>query len=209
MTDPERAAYDALCCYTLAHRDPAFIHQHVVDAFAVQRADADTQPIALCFGLVGLYLRVERGATGRQVQRVHMALARRRRAWPAFALPADRGEPNAADVMRAPPGPERDRAIDAWCAGVWAAFRDQRAAVDALLAEHGFELPEAPGPARARRRGRGGAKPRGRWRRSARLTTTLGGSPCTSAGAVSRARRQPSRPRSARDGAARRRRDRR
>ncbi len=30
----------------------------------------------------------------------------------------------ATDVMRAPPGPERDRAIDAWCASVWSAYRD-------------------------------------------------------------------------------------
>ena len=34
-------AYNELCCYTLTHGDPAFIHQHVVDAFAVQTADED------------------------------------------------------------------------------------------------------------------------------------------------------------------------
>jgi hypothetical protein len=32
----EKSAYDELCFYTLAHarQDPAFIHQHVVDAYA-------------------------------------------------------------------------------------------------------------------------------------------------------------------------------
>jgi hypothetical protein len=131
--DPEQAAYDELCCYTFGLRDEDFIHQHVVDAFVVQRADASTKPIALAFGLVGLYLKVEQGTTGAQVQGVHMALARRDRSWPAFALPRQRGAVTAIDVMRAPPGPERQRAIEAWCASVWAAFRDQRDAVMALL----------------------------------------------------------------------------
>jgi hypothetical protein len=30
-------AYNELCCYTLAHGDASFIHQHVVDAFAARR----------------------------------------------------------------------------------------------------------------------------------------------------------------------------
>jgi len=132
--DPERAAYDELCCYTFGLRDEAFIHQHVVDAFVVQRADASTKPIALVFGLVGLYLKVEQGTTGSQVQGVHMALARRDRSWPAFTLPRERGALTAIDVMKAPPGPERHRAIDAWCASVWAAFRQDELAVAALKA---------------------------------------------------------------------------
>ena len=138
VDDPERAAYDALCCYTFGLHDADFIHQHVVDAFIVQRADASTRPIALAFGLVGLYLKVEQGTTGQRIQMVHMALARRERSWPAFALPPQRGALTAIDVMKAPPGPERERAIEAWCASVWAAFReDQRllAALKALLAE--------------------------------------------------------------------------
>ena len=131
--DPEQTAYDELCGYTFGLRDADFIHQHVVDAFIVQRADASTKPIALAFGLVGLYLKVEQGTTGSQIQGVHMALARRPRSWPAFALPRERGALTAIDVMQAPPGPERVRAIEAWCASVWAAFRDQREAVAALL----------------------------------------------------------------------------
>lgn len=49
----EPAAYDELQAYTLAHGDPAFIHQHVVDAWAAQHADEETKPIALTFALVG------------------------------------------------------------------------------------------------------------------------------------------------------------
>ena len=51
-------AYHELCYYTLAHRDPSFIHQHVVDAFAAQHADEKTKPIKLTFALVGALLGV-------------------------------------------------------------------------------------------------------------------------------------------------------
>lgn len=134
--DRERVAYDELCLYTLGLRDAAFIHQHVVDAFIVQHADASTKPIGLTFGLVGLCLHVERRLTGKQVQRVHMALARGQRSWPSFPLPRDRGELTASAVMQAPPGPARDQAIDAWCDSVWEAFRDCHAEVAALLDGH-------------------------------------------------------------------------
>ena len=134
----EQRAYDELCCYTLAHGAPSFIHQHVVDAWAVQRADEATKPITITFGLIGLYLRVEQQWSGRRVQRAHMALAREKHAWPAFVLPRDRGAVTAATVMTAPPGPERDAAIDAWCAAVWNAVRGNRETVVALLDQHGI-----------------------------------------------------------------------
>lgn len=129
-------AYHALCAYTLTLHDPAFIHQHVVDAHAAQAADAGTKPIALSFALAGLYLHVEHGLSGREVQRAHMRMARARHAWPAFALPAHRGSMTAADVMARPEGPGRDAAIDAWCASVWEAFGASRPAVIALLERH-------------------------------------------------------------------------
>jgi hypothetical protein len=80
MDMTEQDAYHELCAYTLADRDPAFIHQHVVDAFAVQHADARTKPIAVTFAPVGLYLHIEKGYSGKLVQRVHMDLAKRKRA---------------------------------------------------------------------------------------------------------------------------------
>ncbi|HXG44976.1 MAG TPA: DUF5946 family protein [Gemmatimonadales bacterium] len=134
----ELEAYDELRAYTLSHRDPAFLHQHVVDAWTAQHADDRTKPIALAFALVGLCLHLERGFTGRQVQRVHMEMARRRKDWPAFPLPSERGGITARDVVREPPGPARDRAIDLWCAAVWEAFRESRPKVIRLLAEHGL-----------------------------------------------------------------------
>jgi hypothetical protein len=135
VTDAERDAYHELSAYTLSHGGTAFIHQHVVDAFAAQRANADSKAIGVAFALAGLYLHVEHGVTGRDVQRIHMLMARRKREWPAFALPPHRGATTAVDVMAIPAGPERDRAIDAWAASVWKAYADNRPAIVALLKE--------------------------------------------------------------------------
>lgn len=136
---PDQDAYDELASYTLTHGGRAFIHQHVVDASAAQQATPATKPIALAFALIGLYLHVERGFTGRQVQRAHMMLSKRSRDWPAFALPEHRGAMTAADVVAAPAGVERDRAIDAWCAAVWASYREAAPSVAALATAHGLD----------------------------------------------------------------------
>jgi len=135
----EREAYEALQFYTLALGDSDFLHQHIVDAWAAQHADEGTKPIAITFALVGLHLHLEKGFTGRQVQRAHMALARRPRVWPSFALPEERGAVTAVEVMAVAAGPERDRAIDRWCASVWAAFGASHRQVAELLASHGYE----------------------------------------------------------------------
>ena len=129
-TDP-RDAYNELCFYTLAHarQDLSFIHQHVVDAYAAQTADADSKPIKVAFALLGPYLQIEKGYTGAQVQKAHMQLGRKKQEWPTFALPRERGEMTAAEVLAVPPGPERDRAIQGWCASVWKAFAANRPAV--------------------------------------------------------------------------------
>ncbi len=82
-------AYDELYVYTMG-RD-GFILQHVVDAFGAQTASKDSKPMRVTFALVGLFLRVERQYSGRQVQDVHMQLARHRKQWPSIPLPEDRG----------------------------------------------------------------------------------------------------------------------
>jgi len=134
----EYDAYQELCSYSLAHPAPTFLHQHVVDAFAAQHASETTKPIQVTFALVGLYLHIERNFTGRQVQRAHMALASRTSSWPTLALPARRGSITVMDVLATPAGPDRDRAIDAWCAVVWDAYRDNEPAVTAFLRRHGI-----------------------------------------------------------------------
>ncbi len=134
----EQQACDGLQCYTLEHGGSGFIHQHVVDAWAAQHADEQNKPIGLTFALVGLYLHVERGFSGRQVQRVHMKLGQRKRTWPSFPLPRGRGSVTASHVIAAPAGPERDQAIDFWCASVWGAFSDSHRAVVELMQYHGI-----------------------------------------------------------------------
>ena len=133
MAPSEREAYDELCAYTLTHGDPEFIHQHVVDAFAAQQATHASKPIGVTFALGGLYLHVERGFTGREVQRVHMELARHKQSWPSFVLPSHRGVLTAIDVMRKSEGAARDRAIHDWAASVWSTFETNRQALITLL----------------------------------------------------------------------------
>ena len=124
--------YDQLALYTLELRDPAFIHQHIVDAFAVQHADADSKPIVIVFGLIGLYLYLEKGFTGRQVQRAHMRLARHRRTWVAPPIPQARAAIGVADVLGAPPGPARHATIRRWCEAVWQEWQHSRPQIVAL-----------------------------------------------------------------------------
>ena len=129
-----RAAYDEVYLYTMGR--PGFILQHVVDAFAVQRVNDDSKTIGLVFGLVGLYLHVEKQFSGREVQRVHMELGRRKGGWPRVYVPEDRGSMTVADVLAASVGTERDAAIDNWCRSVWTAFGANRETIITLLREY-------------------------------------------------------------------------
>lgn len=144
MTNPEMITIDVeneeqlllrLCFYTLEHRDPAFIHQHVVDAFAVQNATSATKPLKPVFGLLGLYLHLEHGWTGRQVQHAHMRIAATRRPWQMPPLPADRGAIRISDVLAVPPGPGRDTMIESWCASVWQACSSAHAHIRSIARE--------------------------------------------------------------------------
>lgn len=132
------AAYEALCFYTLSLGDAAFIHQHVVDAYAAQTADENTKPIKLNFALIGLYLHAEKKFTGREVQRAHVILARGRKQWSSFPLPDLRGSMTAADVAALPAGEKRDEAIHAWCVCVCEAYRDSHGIIRETLKEFDF-----------------------------------------------------------------------
>jgi hypothetical protein len=129
-------AYNELHACTMARGGEAFILQHVVDAFAAQTADENTKPIKITFALLGLYLHIEQGFSGRQVQRVHMKLGERKRQWPVISLPVDRGSMTVFDVLAVPEGTDRDRAIDQWCRSVWTAFHDSRQTIIELLRDH-------------------------------------------------------------------------
>jgi hypothetical protein len=134
-------AYHKLCYYTLSHGHPSFIHQHIVDAFAAHDSSEGDKPIRLTFALVGLYLHVEKGFTGRQVQLAHMKLGRKKQPWPRLRVPDDRGKINATAVLAADPGLERDEMIHEWCVSVWEAFSQNRDEIEKLLKEHGMSDP--------------------------------------------------------------------
>ena len=131
----QRQAYDELQCYTLTLGDPEFQHQYVVDNWTLQHADQSAKPIAVTFALVGLYLHIEQGFTGRDVQQAHMRLARKQRRWPGFDLPVDRGHLTARDVMAHPPGASRNQAITAWSISIWQAYRNCHEPIEQLLKE--------------------------------------------------------------------------
>ena len=125
--------YHELSAYTLSHGGSDFIHQHVVDAWKAQTASEQSKPIGVVFSLAGLYLHVERGFTGRQVQLAHTQMSKSREPWPRLPLPAARGEMTASDVLAAVEGAPRDRAIHDWTVSVWNAFKESRQIVIEIL----------------------------------------------------------------------------
>jgi hypothetical protein len=135
------AAYLELTAYTISLGDVAFIHQHVVDAYAVQTATTADKPIRIAQALAGLFLHVERELSGRQVQRVHQILATQRPDWPTFALPDYRGALTVGDVMAYPAGEQRDEAIQAWVTSTWKACQDLRDSIAGFLSSCGITSP--------------------------------------------------------------------
>jgi hypothetical protein len=125
--------YNQLAFYTLAHPHPSFIHQHAVDACTAQNADNTTKPIALIFALIGLYLHLEKGYTGKQVQQAHMQMANRPKTWPKLPLPTERGNICIDDVVAAEPGLARDGMIERWCDSVWQTWFESRPVIVAIV----------------------------------------------------------------------------
>ena len=78
-----------------------------------------TRPITAVFGLIGLYLALEKGYTGRQVQLAHMKIASRRKEWPRLQPPARREELTVMDVLRDETDTEREKMLMKWAESVW------------------------------------------------------------------------------------------
>lgn len=125
MSESSPDQFNQLSFYTLAHPDMLyFIHQHIVDAFQAQNADKNTKPIALIFSLTGLYLYLEKGYTGKEVQQAHLKLAQNKKEWKILELPEKRGIITVSDVLKSPAGEQRDKMIKEWCVSVWDAYRN-------------------------------------------------------------------------------------
>ncbi len=137
-------AYSDLLCYTVAKQDKDFIHQHAVDTYAAQHTGGTTRNITAVFGLIGLYLALEKGYTGTQEQQAHMRIARIRKEWPRLEPPACRAALNVMDVLDAPGGPVRDAMIRQWMAAIWDTWGNSREWIrqvtDTLLEQPGKNL---------------------------------------------------------------------
>jgi hypothetical protein len=129
-------AYDHLYTYAGSRGRERFTLQNVVDAHHAQTATDQTKPIALIMALVGLYLHVEKGFSGLQVQHAHMHLGRNKHQWPGIVLPQTRGAMTENDLMQVPEGDARDAAISEWCRSVWDAYAENRIAIIDLLQRH-------------------------------------------------------------------------
>jgi hypothetical protein len=128
-----RTLYDELSAYTLSLLDPDFIHQYIVDAYAASHSGSLVKPIRTAFALVGLYLAVERGYTGRQVQKAHMVLANRQKNWPRFNPPLLKPRLTVLDVLGSPPGVARNEKIRDWMRSVWEIWEEDHQRVRQLL----------------------------------------------------------------------------
>ena len=131
----DQELFDQLSFYTLSLRDPFFLHQNAVDAFAAQHVDEETKPIKAVFALIGLYLTLEKGFTGRQVQLAHMRMAKQRKHWPQIPPTDQSASITVADALAAEPGPLRDQAIRDWCQAVWQTWQQHRETVAKLARE--------------------------------------------------------------------------
>jgi hypothetical protein len=129
-----RALLNELSYYTLAHGDPTFIHQHLVDAYGAQHVRQSKSTIGAAFALAGLYLAIERGFTGRQVQKMHMLMGRTAKQWPRYDPPTNVGPLTVADVLAVEPGPRRDAKLMEWCASLWSAWSSAHGRVREMVA---------------------------------------------------------------------------
>ena len=128
-----RALMNELSYYTLSHGVERFIHQHAVDAYGAQHIPVSKSTIGAAFTLAGLYLAVEKGYTGRQVQQTHIVMGKHSKTWPTFIPPANVGAMTVADVVAAAPGPARDQRLLDWCEAVWAAWADEQPRVREMV----------------------------------------------------------------------------
>jgi hypothetical protein len=99
--------------------DPGFIHQLGVDAYGAQHSGGKTRTTTTAFALVGLYLAVEKGFTGKQVQWAHMKLARLSKNWPHLQPPGQAGDLTVIDVLRPENDIEKERMLRKWAESVW------------------------------------------------------------------------------------------
>lgn len=111
--------YHDLSAYLMMNPDITFSTQHVVDAYSVQHSGKQVKNIRTAFSLVGLYLAVERGYSGRQVQQAHMERAKRNIHWSSFELSTQPYTLSVADVLAVDELQNRNEMLMKWAKNVW------------------------------------------------------------------------------------------
>lgn len=134
--------YFELTYWTLAQRDGRFIHQHAVDAYEAQHAGGCTRPITVVFGLIGLYLALEKGYTGRQVQLAHIKIGWIKRDWPLLEPPDIPAELTVIDVVRAGSDTGKEEMLIRWATAVWKSWEPRHEWVRDLTAQVLFRRDE-------------------------------------------------------------------
>jgi len=133
MFSDESSAYHELCAWSLSRRDGGFVHQFVVDCWALQHATPASKSIGVVFPLVSLYLHLELGQSGRQAQLAHMRLANQRRDWPRMTPPTQPVQFDVRDILKLDSDIARDQAIDRWCAATWEAWKGSQSQIRELV----------------------------------------------------------------------------
>lgn len=128
--------FNELSYYTLSHKDSSFIHQHIVDAYGAQIADQTTKEIRIIFSLVGLYLYLEKNYTGKEVQKFHMLMSKKKMEWPNIVFPKYRGAISVSDVLATEKGLKRDEMIRNWCLSVWKEYEENRNSIIELIQKY-------------------------------------------------------------------------
>jgi Family of unknown function (DUF5946) len=89
----------------------------------------------LAFALVGLYLFVEKGYSGKEVQRFHTLMSKNKIEWPDFTLSSYNSETvDIFTVLATKSEKGRVEMIEKWCVSVWNANMDNHENVKELVA---------------------------------------------------------------------------
>lgn len=119
--------------HTLLARSGYFVHQVAVDAYQAQHCPRGAQR-TLVFSLAGLYLVMEKGRTGRQVQQVHAELARTRHPLPLVEPVDASGAGTVAEALARIPRDGLLTAVQGWAGQVWNAYATSHAEIERWVA---------------------------------------------------------------------------
>lgn len=135
----ELKLFHELSFYTLAHPNKEyFIHQHIVDAYAVQHITEETKIIKSTYGLLGLCLYLDYGFSGKEVQHVHVKLSSDKSDWPNIQYPIDKSDYSLQTILNTPEGEQRDQEIRNWCEIIWKAHQANQQPVRDWLKQRGI-----------------------------------------------------------------------